>query len=59
MTMTGIHWMSWGSLSIKVPSISGFISAGRAGSVAATIIMPRQPSANTFQCGLTYDSSRR
>ena len=46
-------------LSMKAPSISGFIIAGSTGSVAATMTMPRMPRANTRQYGLTYASSRR
>jgi hypothetical protein len=48
-----------GSFSMKVPSISGFIIAGSAGSVAATTTMPRMPSANTRRYGLRCASSRR
>ena len=44
---------------MKVPSMSGFISAGSTGSVAAAMVMPSMPRANTFQYGLTYESSRR
>ena len=56
---TGIQRITSGSLSMKVPSISGFISAGSTGSVAATTTMPAMPSANTRQYGLTCASSRR
>ena len=42
-----------GSFSMKLPSSSGFISAGMAGSVAATTTMLRIASAKTFQYGTT------
>jgi hypothetical protein len=46
-------------LAPKPPSSSGFISAGKSGSVAAAAIMASTPTANSFACGRTYPSSRR
>src|SRR5688572_26240029 len=56
---SGIQRMIPGSLSMKVPSIRVFISAGRTGSVAARTTMPAMPSANTRRYGLTCASRRR
>ena len=58
-SITGIHVMSHGSFSTKVPSRSGFKSAGSAGSVIAAKVVPRIDAANMRQYGRTCRSRRR
>ena len=53
MMMSGIQRMICKSRSTKVPSSSGFISAGSEDSAAAPTTVPRSASANTRQYGLT------